>query len=367
MDTFKRDIETLLLKNDDYRLPNSKGLIVTDKLHPVHEIVVNNIPQSIKEKLYNKKIENIEHIKFKGSTGDGLVGESYWVALLDERVTTSTTNGIYIVLLFDKTLEYVFLAIAFGTENINLTKIREIADERRKIFSIQIENNFNLNGFSTNDIYLGDKTRAKKFAASACIHKKYETRQLNIDELTDDIAVLNDLYYNFLYENYTSEGLGSVEEDKENVRRRVIKSKKYDQLRTDRDARNKITGDLAEEYIYNLEKEKLNDLGLNNLAENVDWIAKNEDGHGFDIISFFPDGSKKYIEVKGSTLASENFIFYLSSNEKLVAEELGDLYVLALVENVGSDNIKVFDEIINPMKKINDLIPINFRGFVSRN
>lgn len=368
MDSFSRAIQTLILQNENYRLPNLKlGYAVTNKSHPVYQAIVNEIPTILKEKLKEKNLTNYNYIKFKGSTGDGRVGESYWIALLDERVTTSTTNGIYIVLLFDKTVENVYLSIAFGTENIGLTEIKQIANKIRATFAQQIATNKNLNGFSTKTFYLGDKTRAKKFAASACISKKYKTELLSLDELTDDIILLNDIYYKYLYEFYLNEDQDFEEDnpDKRNInkqRKRIIKSEKYSQLRLEREKRNRRIGDLAEKYIYDLEKEKLKNLGLHELAKKVDWVSKREDGHGFDIVSFFPNGSEKYIEVKGSSLAQDDFIFFLSDREKRVAEEKGDSYVLALVQNVGSHNINVFDEIINPLKHIDVLKPTNYIG-----
>lgn len=362
MESFERNLEILISENENYRIPNEKGKVVTNKKHPVYSVIVNKVPLILKEKLAEKKIENINYIRLKGSTGDGLIGDSYWIALLDERITTSTTNGIYIVLLFDRPLDNIYLTIAFGTENINLTQIKSLASQRRATFLKQIQTDENLAGFSTSDIYLGNG-RARKFAESVCIHKKYNLKDLTLDDLANDINILNELYYKYLYEHYLEE----IPEDKtKNNGRRIIKSDKYNQLRMEKDKKNKETGNLAEEYIFNLEKEKLIKLGLFELSKEVKWIAKTEDGHGYDIVSFFPDGTKKHIEVKGSTLSQDDFTFYLSAREKLVAEELQESYVLILVENVTSNNIKVFEEIINPIPHIGKLIPTNYKGVINR-
>ncbi|MFS0670147.1 DUF3883 domain-containing protein [Peribacillus frigoritolerans] len=129
-------------------------------------------------------------------------------------------------------------------------------------------------------------------------------------------------------------------------RKRSIDTKKYEELRSERDRRNKEIGNLAEEFVYKREKNRLISLGLSELSNNIDWISKREDGHGYDIKSFFLDGSVKYIEVKGSSLAQNDFTFYLSKTEKEVAEEYGDSYFLALVQNVGSDNVYLMKLVI---------------------
>lgn len=96
----------------------------------------------------------------------------------------------------------------------------------------------------------------------------------------------------------------------------------------------------------------------------VDWVSSREDGHGYDIKSYFPDGTEKFIEVKGTKFKNKNCTFYLSERERLVAEEFGDKYVLVLVENVGDINkIEVGIELRNPLRKI-QLKPLNYLGSV---
>ncbi len=76
-----------------------------------------------------------------------------------------------------------------------------------------------------------------------------------------------------------------------------------------------ITGRTGEEIVFENEKRHLIAIGHRDLAEKVRHVSKDQgDGLGYDILSYFPDGNKKYIEVK-STLYSKSNSFILSKNE----------------------------------------------------
>jgi hypothetical protein len=76
-------------------------------------------------------------------------------------------------------------------------------------------------------------------------------------------------------------------------------------------AENTKLGTAGEQLVIKHEKELLKDYPL--LAEQVDKV---EDGSGFDVLSFHPNGDKKYIEVK-TTKGGETTPFDLSINELL--------------------------------------------------
>ena len=77
----------------------------------------------------------------------------------------------------------------------------------------------------------------------------------------------------------------------------------------------KITGLKGEEIVMEIEKNYLNSINMSDLADKVRHISKEDgDGTGYDILSFYPDGQYKYIEVK-STMKSNGKSFYLSQNE----------------------------------------------------
>jgi hypothetical protein len=103
------------------------------------------------------------------------------------------------------------------------------------------------------------------------------------------------------------------------VEKRVGPEEKYrTPKKIDWESRNKNmmkTGREGEELVFDIEKDYLVSIGKNDLADKVRHVSfEDGDGSGYDILSFFPDGREKYIEVK-STTKSLNKPFYISSNE----------------------------------------------------
>ena len=77
----------------------------------------------------------------------------------------------------------------------------------------------------------------------------------------------------------------------------------------------KITGDQGEEIAVAIEREYLKSVGREELANEIRHVSKEDgDGLGYDILSFFPDGREKFIEVK-STKQKIETPFYLSRGE----------------------------------------------------
>lgn len=100
----------------------------------------------------------------------------------------------------------------------------------------------------------------------------------------------------------------------------------------------------AERLVLNLEIERAkNDNKLRKNVNDIQHVALNEgDGLGYDIKSIYFDEVTKrvkpfYIEVK-STIGGINSSFYLSANEKRVAEEKGKEYsIYRLFRNDNGD------------------------------
>ncbi|MEJ1517547.1 putative dsRNA-binding protein [Bacillus cereus] len=100
----------------------------------------------------------------------------------------------------------------------------------------------------------------------------------------------------------------------------------------------------GESHVFLEEKEHLRNIGRMDLAEKVTWVANENCNAGYDIQSFFEDGSYKYIEVKSTTARNVNF--YLTNNELEVAKMLGDNYFIYRVSNLRS--IPQINKIQNP-------------------
>lgn len=78
---------------------------------------------------------------------------------------------------------------------------------------------------------------------------------------------------------------------------------------------NKRTGDAGELWVVNFEKEYLKEKGRPDLADKIKHSSREEgDGLGYDILSFYPNGKPKYIEVK-TTKGNFETTFYITRNE----------------------------------------------------
>src|SRR5688572_6780559 len=70
------------------------------------KILTDDIPNEI-----NTSIDRRDDIKIYGSAGTGNWAEIPWVAILNKKITTSTQMGYYVVFLFDKELNNVYLCL----------------------------------------------------------------------------------------------------------------------------------------------------------------------------------------------------------------------------------------------------------------
>ncbi len=98
----------------------------------------------------------------------------------------------------------------------------------------------------------------------------------------------------------------------------------------------KYHGDLGELFVYDLEKNYLTKIGRSDLAEKVQHVAKEGDGHGYDIKSFYENGAEKFIKVK-ATNASSGSTFNISKNEFSFLQTHLNNAVVYHVHNVNNE------------------------------
>ena len=88
-----------------------------------------------------------------------------------------------------------------------------------------------------------------------------------------------------------------------------------------RDYRNRSLGTAGESFVIDLERRQLAGADRADLARKVRWVAaEDDDGAGYDVLSFERSGSTRLIEVK-TTNGSARTPFYLSRNERDLARE----------------------------------------------
>lgn len=93
--------------------------------------------------------------------------------------------------------------------------------------------------------------------------------------------------------------------------------------------RNMKLGDQGEEIVFKHEREYLIAKGRPDLADKVKRVSLEDDGLGYDILSFTSEGKPKHIEVKATrSNVSQSAPFYFTENERLVmCEHIEDYYI----------------------------------------
>ena len=106
----------------------------------------------------------------------------------------------------------------------------------------------------------------------------------------------------------------------------------------ERDAVNRKLGLLGEQFVLELERQRLNDAGRDDLAQKIVWASQEiGDGLGFDILSFDEtDDSERLLEVK-STGQGKYSPFYVTSTEVRCSEDISAQFQLFRVFRLGRD------------------------------
>lgn len=106
----------------------------------------------------------------------------------------------------------------------------------------------------------------------------------------------------------------------------------------ERDAANRALARLGEEFVFDVERNRLREEGRDDLASKVRWVSQEiGDGLGFDILSYDEtDESEMILEVKatGRNILSA---FYVTANEVRCSEDIPDQYHLFRVFNLARE------------------------------
>lgn len=98
----------------------------------------------------------------------------------------------------------------------------------------------------------------------------------------------------------------------------------------EREQSNTSLGSKGEMLVIEYEKWRLINIGKENLAEKIEWIASNDDGAGFDILSKNENGSDRYIEVKTTKLSKDTPIFFSKNEYEFSKRKATDFHLYRL-------------------------------------
>jgi hypothetical protein len=107
---------------------------------------------------------------------------------------------------------------------------------------------------------------------------------------------------------------------------------------SERDFRNRALGKAGEALVFDFERARLATIDREDLARKVRWVSEEDgDGAGYDIHSFDPTGRDRLIEVK-TTRSGPTTPFFLTRNERSLAEERPEAFRLFRVYEFSAGN-----------------------------
>jgi hypothetical protein len=131
-----------------------------------------------------------------------------------------------------------------------------------------------------------------------------------------------------------------------------------------RDAANRRLGRMGEEFIVELEKQRLTEAGRDDLAARVEWVADTcGDGLGFDILSFsYADDSERYVEAKTTGLG-KYAPFIVTANEVRCSEAEPMKFHLYRLYDFGQPQTRAY-VLPGRLSQHCQLMPLNYRAVV---
>ncbi|ALD66604.1 protein NO VEIN domain-containing protein [Spiroplasma cantharicola] len=357
------------------------------KVNDIKSIKVKQILELVKNEIIS--FFNLDKNKVKLSIGQANITFTPWIGI-DE------TNHLFMTIIFYPSENGLTINICQKTEELIKTKRgRELLVENRKVLNDYLNNNFkDLNwknsypkAFENNgwdrgtsyaksspiSIFLNiEKSNFEEFNNYFLkvrnffefIKQDWKFNFANPDNYIDilskdskkdykDIIEVIDNYYSYSFFDSKDFPLNLKEFniiDKEKTRDTKISRIKHKKILS-----NKIlNGDKAEDHVVYFEKKSLINENRIDLAEMVKKL--DTDGDGFDVLSYFPDGKIKRIEVKSSQNINNKSI-YISQREWDLFESSKSLIYYV---NENQKDVKIIKFEYPDFRK-KHLIPISYK------
>ncbi len=174
---FEEDIlETKLRNSLDQVLNNYLTAKANESFagHELGDLLRHQVPEILKDYIRNFSLNNNSNYLIKGSIGQGNWAYVPWIAIMDEDITTTTQEGVYVVYLFSEDMSKLYLTFNQGVTNTSSQEIEEI--------KIELRDNLDIKDFKAdNNVYLTDNTNniAKQYESSTIAYVEYDQNDLS--------------------------------------------------------------------------------------------------------------------------------------------------------------------------------------------
>lgn len=128
----------LKIQNINTQLSNCKNYIQEYKVgqstkHAQHlkDVVEEKLPKAIREYISNG------NYKVEGSIGKGRLTETLWIGVFNKAITNSATKGVYLVFLFSKNLQHVYLTLIQAASEMNSRNTSSLSKSDKQRLAVE--------------------------------------------------------------------------------------------------------------------------------------------------------------------------------------------------------------------------------------
>jgi MoxR-like ATPase len=156
--------------------------------------------------------EDLDGARVKPSVGQGNWAAIPWIAVLDPRITTTTQEGVYPVVLAQEDLTGLYLTIAQGVTKLKrelrqpaaYDALRQRAQELRPA-----QSSLGADGFlSGSEVFLGTAPLARDYTASVVMSKYFARDDLSNSSIEDDVVAMSEAYASLIEDGVIGTTLG---------------------------------------------------------------------------------------------------------------------------------------------------------------
>ena len=141
---------------------------------------------------------DLEGARVRPSVGQGNWAASPWIAVLDPRITTTTQEGVYPVVLIREDLEGLYVTIAQGVTKLKREHGQSTAYEALRERASGLRPYLDalpVRGISNGeDVFLGDAPLARDYAVSVVVGKYFSREGLEQSSINEDLIAVNEAY-----------------------------------------------------------------------------------------------------------------------------------------------------------------------------
>ena len=155
--------------------------------HELGDLLRKELPKIVNEYITDFEGINSDEYVVKGSIGQGKWAKVPWLAAFDKSITTTTQEGVYVVYLFSKDMNKLYLTLNQGVTNTSDDKLIETRDKLREEMEITLNTDNNIN--------LSDSGIGSSYEDSTIGYIEYKKEDLPEEEdLIEDLETVINLY-----------------------------------------------------------------------------------------------------------------------------------------------------------------------------